>query len=136
MSGIRIGSDLEIEKTSYQQPAQFDWRAFYGFRNEVIGVLSRFGTAGPSGEVDLLTDDDEAPKFIGNHVRKPDFFVVDDMYNGHDKISIVECGVRHVNADVIRALVNMAHGFPGWYVILNMSDSGLRRPPFLGLQRH
>jgi len=126
MSGIRIGSDFEIEKTDYEQTAQFDWRAFYGFRNNVIRALGQFGTVGPLGEVDLLADEDEAPNFIGETVDDPDFFVVDDMHNAHDKISIVECAVRHVNAEVIHALVKMAALFPGWHVILNMGDSGLR----------
>jgi hypothetical protein len=126
MSRIRIGSDLEIEKTDYEQPAQFDWRAFYGFRNNVIAVLRQFGTAGPLGQVDLSTADDEAPKFIGKNVDQPDFFVVDDMYNAHDKMSIVECAVQHISEEVIQALVKIAARFPGWYVMINMGDSGLR----------
>ena len=123
---IRIGSDLEIEKTDYSLPDKFGWKEFYGFRNHVIRVLSRFGTVGPTGEADLSAEDDDAPEFKGEVVLDPDFFVVDDMFNNHDQLSIVECDVKLVHTDLIRSIVEMASAFPGWRVVMNLGDSGLR----------
>ncbi len=122
---FRIGSDLEIEETDYSQPARFGWREFYDFRNHVIRVLGGFGSVGPSGEADLSAGDDDELEFERG-ARHPDFFVVDDMYNEHDQLSLVECDVKLVCAGLIHSMVEMACGFPGWRVVMNMGDSGLR----------
>jgi hypothetical protein len=78
------------------------------------------------GEADLSSDEDEAPTFVGERVDDPDFFVMDDMYNEDDKISFVECDVRCITSAAIHSLIELAARFPGWYVIINMGDSGLR----------
>ena len=122
---MRIGSYLEIEKTDYTQPPRFTWKQFYDFRNHVLQVLERFGSVGPCGQVGLSADDEEPPVFARGE-RHPDFFVVDDMYNKHDQLSIVECNVKLVSADLVRSLAEMASRFPGWYVAMNVGDSGLR----------
>jgi hypothetical protein len=122
---VRIGSDLEIEETDYSQPAKFGWKEFYDFRNHVVRVLSRFGSVGPAGEADLSGEDDDGPRFRGG-VDSPDFFVVEDMWNEHDQLSIVECDVKLVNAELLHSIVIMASSFPGWRVVMNVGDSGLR----------
>jgi hypothetical protein len=123
---VRVASDLEVEETDYSQPAKFGWKDFYDFRNHVVRVLGRFGSVGPSGEADLSGEDDDRPRFRGGGVRNPDFFVVDDMYNENDRLSIVECDVKFVDAELIQSMVAMASSFPGWRVVMNMGDSGLR----------
>jgi hypothetical protein len=125
---LRIGSRLEVSPTDYERPAQITWKDFYGFRNEVLGVLRRFGTAGPMGEVNLSAQvqEDDGPEFDRLIVDDPDFFVVDDMYNEHDKLSLVECGPQNIKAELILSLSAMAANYPGWWVIFSMGDSGLR----------
>lgn len=126
MAKIRVGDESEIPNSDSSLPPQFDWRVFYGFRNEVIRTLRRYGSAGPSGIADIAGDDEYAPNFEQETVDDPDFFVVEDMYNAYDKFSIVECDPKLVTAKVITALCEMASGFPGWFVVLNLGDSGLR----------
>jgi hypothetical protein len=77
------------------------------------------------GDVDFIAEGDE-PEFLGDVVTDPDFFVVDDMYNEHDKLSIVESDPKFVTANLITALSDMALGFPDWWIRFSLGDSGLR----------
>src|ERR1700722_8629678 len=125
MHTIRIGNYLEMPDMNYEQPALFTWRDFYNFRNHVLRVLRVFGTAGPMGEVDLSVAEEDQPSFSSEIVESPVFFVVDDMYNEHDRISIVECNPANIDAVVIESLCAMMLMFPGWRVSFSLGDSGL-----------
>ena len=112
-------------RIDYEQPALFTWREFYNFRNHVLRVLRVFGTAGPMGEVDLSVVDEDEPSFSSEIVKDPEFFVVDDMYNEHDRILIVECAPANIDAVVIESLCAMMSMFPGWRVSFSLDDSGM-----------
>jgi hypothetical protein len=125
MHSIRIGNYFEVPTLDYEQPALFTWREFYNFRNHVLRVLRVFGTAGPMVEVDLCAADEDEPSFSSEIVESPEFFVVDDTYNEHDRISIVECAPANIDAVVIESLCAMMSMFPGWRVSFSLGDSGM-----------
>jgi hypothetical protein len=125
MHPILIGNYFEVPTMDYEQPALFTWREFYNFRNHVLRVLRVFGTAGPMGEVDLSVVEENGPSFSSVIVENPRFFVVDDMYNEHDRISIVECAPENIDAVVIESLCAMMLMFPGWRVSFGLGDSGM-----------
>jgi hypothetical protein len=125
MQPIRVGNYSEDPKIDYEQPALFTWREFYNFRNHVLLVLRVFGTAGPMGEVDLSIVDEDEPSFSAEIVTDPAYFVVDDMYDEHNRISIVECNPANIDAVVIDSLRAMMQTFPGWRVSFSLGDSGL-----------
>jgi hypothetical protein len=125
MHTLRIGSYYEIPPMDYEQPALFTWREFYNFRNHVIRLLRAFGTAGPMGEVNLSNSEEDELSFSPEIVKNPDFFVVDDMYNEHDKISRVECLPANLDAVIIESLSSMMRMFPGWHVSFGLGDSGM-----------
>jgi hypothetical protein len=125
MESIRIGGYFEKPDVDYGQPALITWKDFYNFRNHVLRVLRRFGSAGPIGEADLSIETGDEPSFSDETVNDPDFFVVDDMYNDHDRLSIVECNPSHITADLISSLSEMTRDFPGWWVSFSLGDSGL-----------
>ena len=125
MNTLRIGSYYDIPQMDDEQPPLVTWRDFYDFRNHVIRLLRVFGTAGPMGEVDLSADEDDQPCFGPEIVDDPAFFVVDDMYNEHDKVSTVECSPANIDAVVIESLAAMMRSFPGWRVHFGLGDSGL-----------
>jgi hypothetical protein len=124
MGSVRLGDYFE-ERVNYEQPPLFTTKDFYDFRNHVLRVLRRFGSAGPIGEADLSIEADDEPSFSKETVKDPDFFVVDDIYNDHDRLSIVECNPAHINADLINSLSEMMRNFPGWWVSFSLGDSGL-----------
>jgi hypothetical protein len=125
MNTLRVGSYYEIPMMDYEQPPLVTWRDFYDFRNHVIRLIRVFGTAGPMGEVDLSAAEEDQPCFSSEIIENPDFFIVDDMYNEHDKISMVECAPASIDAVVIESLAAMMRIFPGWRVHLALGDSGL-----------
>jgi len=125
MASLRIADESELPQVDYTQPGQFTWKDFYSFRNHVIRCLRRFGSAGPTGEADLSVDDEDAPVFEKAILRDPDFFVVDDMWNDCDRISVVESTPEHVSTELIESLADMAQAFPGWYVAMRLGDCGL-----------
>jgi hypothetical protein len=125
MESIRIGDYFEKPDVDYGPHALFTWKDFYNFRNHVLRVLRRFGSAAPMGEVDLSIETDDEPTFSEETVNEPDFFVVDDMYDEHNRLSIVECSPSHITADLIRSLSEMARDFPGWWISFSLGDSGL-----------
>ena len=125
MNTLRIGSYYEFPQMDYEQPPLVTWRDFYDFRNHVIRSLRVFGTAGPMGEVDLSADEDDQPCFSPEVVDDPAFFVVDDMYNEHDKVSTVECSPANIDAVVLESLAAMMRSFPDWRVHFGLGDSGL-----------
>ena len=104
MRTIRIGNYFEIPKIDHEQPAMVTRQEFYNFRNHVLRVLRVFGTAGPMGEVDLSVAEEDQPSFSSEIIDNPAFFVVDDMYNEQDRISIVECAPTNIDAVVIESL--------------------------------
>jgi hypothetical protein len=125
MASIQIGDYFEKPDVNYEQPPLFTWKDFYNFRNHVLRVLRRFGSAGPMGEVDLSIDTDDEPSFGDDTVDEPDFFVVDDMYNEHNRLSMVECDPSHISAALLSTLSQMTQSFPGWWVSFSLGDSGL-----------
>jgi hypothetical protein len=123
MGSVRFGDYFE-QRVNYEQPVLFTSKDFYNFRNHVLRVLRRFGSAGPMGEADLFIEaDDEG--FFKETVEDPDFFMVDDIYNDYDRLSTVECNPDHINADLINSLREMTRNFPGWWVSFSLGDSGL-----------
>ena len=123
---MKIGDYSELPLVDYDRPPQFTWKDFYNFRNHVLRVLRQFGTAGPMGEVGLSADSDDEPQFKDDHVDDPDFFVVDDMYNEHNKISVVECEPTAIRPGLLHALNEMLHEFPDWWISFSLGDSGLK----------
>ena len=63
MARVRIVGEAELPLVDFNQPPQFTWKDFYGFRNHVIQILRQFGSAGPMREADLAVDDENAPVF-------------------------------------------------------------------------
>lgn len=123
MGNVRLGDYFE-QRVNHEQPMLFTSKDFYNFRNHVLRVLRLFGSAGPMGEADLSIEaGDEG--FFKETVEDPDFFVVDDIYNDHDRLSIVECDPAHINSGLINSLTEMTGNFPGWWVSFSLGDSGL-----------
>lgn len=125
MRHLRLSDVSEMPVSDYTQPPQFDWREFYNFRNHVIQTLRRFGSAGPCGEADLSVSDDNGVSFESEVVDNPDFFVVDDMWNEHDRLSLVESDPEHITVSLIESLAEMTSTFPGWRVALKLGDCGI-----------
>jgi hypothetical protein len=125
MASLRIAEESELTATNYEQPPQFTWKEYYDFRNHVVCVLRQYGSVGPTGLIDLRASEDDDLVFEHGDSDDPDYFVVDDMYNEHDRITLVESDTRHISVALIEALVGNGEAFPGWRVQLSLGDAGL-----------
>ncbi len=125
MTRLRLADESEMPVSNYDLPEQFGWHEFHDFRNHVLQVLRRFGSVGPCGELDFSVTGDDAPAFGMGGAEKPDFFVVVDMWNEHDRLSIVESDPKHIRPGLIEALAEMACAFPGWRTVMKLRDCGL-----------
>jgi hypothetical protein len=135
---ILLESSLELLLAHIPPPVS---RAeFRRCRNDIVRVLSVFGTVGPSGVHD---EHDEEIEFYS--VKHPAFHVVDDMYNDVSRLHLVETDSIRLTELVITGLAEALVPNPGWgcarghrrfgTVYLRESDRPLRQT-ILGLRLH
>jgi hypothetical protein len=78
------------------------------------------------GESDISAEDQDEMEFEKSIVKNPVYFVVDDWYNEHDKLSLVECEPINIRPALIESLSWMMIGFPGWSVHISLGDSAIQ----------
>jgi hypothetical protein len=107
----------EYTPSDYSAP-QYTWKEFYRFRNALLRVLKPYGTIGPMGELPILEDWETSERAWNNEdaSSNPDFFVVSDMYNQHDRWNRVEASASLVSADLLQDVIAMLWAFPKWSV--------------------
>jgi len=115
----------ECPKAPTSGPPLFTWRDFYAFRNSVLRTLQNYGTVGPMGEMPILRSWEASQAARRADTRRPDFFVVDDMWNSWSRWNRVEAASHLVNTQLLWDLVRMLEGFPGWCVYLALGRGGL-----------
>ena len=66
------------------------WQEFYSTRNELLSALRAFGTVGPMGEALINSNKDGPPDPWPVECGFPQFLVVDDQMNHHNKHHYIE----------------------------------------------
>ena len=104
----------EYTASDYSAPPQYTWKEFYRFRNALLRVLKLYGTIGPMGELPILEDwkTSEHAWHDEDASSSPDFFVVSEMYNEHDRRNRVETSASHLGADLLQDVIAMLWAFP------------------------
>lgn len=127
LDGFRVDRFAKEEYTPADSsgPPLFTWREFYGFRNELLGVLQAYGTVGPTGELPILEDWETSEEAWKGGSPEPDFFVVDEMYNEHDRWNRVETSAIMIGTKLLHDLVSFVRHWPGWCVYLSLGPGGL-----------
>jgi len=90
-------------------------------------VLKPYGTIGPMGELPILEDweTSEHAWYDEDASSSPDFFVVSDMCNQHDRWNRVEASAGLVGADLLQDVIAMLWAFPKWSVYFALGQGGL-----------
>src|ERR1700730_12818425 len=73
----------ECPKAPTSGPPLFTFEEFHTLRNEILSILSRYGTVGPNGKLcvrDSVEQSTEVWSGSGT-TRHPDFYVVSDIWN-------------------------------------------------------
>ncbi len=106
-------------------PPLFTWREYYRFPNDLLHTLRRHGTVGPMGEMNILDNWEASEGAWQVETSDPDFFVVADMWNEHDRWNRVEASPWLVNTTPLYELIAMVWKCPGWCVYLALKQGGL-----------
>ena len=106
-------------------PPLFSWREFYGFRNDLLSVLGRYGSVGPEGEMPIHWTFKASKRAWKSGTRNPDFFVVSDMYNQYDRWNRVEADPWRTTAETLHDVIAMVRRWPGWCVYMALIQGGL-----------
>jgi hypothetical protein len=118
-------STNECPRSEHSGPPNFSWREFYSFRNALLTVLSKYGTIGPMGWIEILdTWKDSEDTWCGG-TSKPNFYVVSDMYNDWDRWNRVEASPTVVTESLLRELVAMLLSWPEWCIYMALKKGGL-----------
>jgi len=115
----------ECPPTEGSGPPLFTWRDYYTFRNSVLRVLGKYGTVGPSGEMPILETWEESEDAWKAGDKKPDFFVVSDMYNERYRWNKVEASPWLISGNALTDLLAMLLDWPEWCVYLALVEGGL-----------
>jgi hypothetical protein len=99
------------------------WQEWHSFRNDVLDILSRYGTVGPLGKLPILETFEESTNEWYVTTRKPDFFVVDDdMYGNSVRVEASSALVKPPLLDELLMLVLPTND---WSVYLALIKGGL-----------
>lgn len=129
-SSIRV-----IEFTRQDCPfsnREHTWQQFNTFRNEVLDILSSYGSVGPSGKMPILDTYEESLDARGAAAvpsqavnSKPDFFVVDDdMYGMSVRVEAVYTLARRPLLEELAMLLKPKR-FQEWCMYLALIKGGL-----------
>ncbi len=116
---------IECAPTSVSNRPLFTWQQFYRLRNELLSVLNRYGTSGPSGELPILSTWRKSEEAWKAGADNPDFFVVSDMYNNRDRWHRVEASPSLVSAPLLTDIAALLMSWPDWCIYLAITIGGL-----------
>ena len=135
----------ECPKAPSSGPPLFTFAQFHAFRNQILSILFRYGTAGPNGTLRInesINLSTEVWSHDGN--TKPDFYVVSDIWNRWSRWIRVEADSMHVKPPLLEEIALTLSTFPGWCVYLALIRGGLtvfedrvllEGPLFVGCER-
>lgn len=135
MSSIPVGivrvtefSAEECPKAPTSGPPLFTFEQFHTLRNEVVSILSRYGTVGPVGKLRIQESVEQSTEVWseGASSRNPDFYVVSDIWNYWSRwIRIESRGFEFIKQPLLEELVITLVPLPSWCLYLALSKAGL-----------
>ena len=114
---------FSAEECPFDKAREHTWREWHSFRNQVLDILSQYGTVGQLGKLPILETYEESKNAWGLASKKPDFFVVDDdMYGNSVR---VEGEWRLVRPAILDELLMLLIQWKDWSVYLALRTGGL-----------
>lgn len=117
----------ECPKSPTSGPPLFTWQEFHSFRNEVVSILSRYGSIGPMAKLLIRESEEQSGEVwgCGSVRRNPDFFVVADLWNHWNRWVRVEADSALIKPPLLHELMMLAVQFRAWFVYLALVRGGL-----------
>jgi hypothetical protein len=111
-------SGEECPKAPTSGPPLFTFEQFHTLRNEVLPILSRYGTVGPNGKQCIRDSAEQSTEVWSGdeimHARHPDFYVVSDIWNYWSRWVRIEGSLRLVKRPLLDELAMTLLPLPGW----------------------
>jgi hypothetical protein len=126
--GIRVVEFCETEcpKAPTSGPPLFTFQQFHTLRNEILSILSRYGTIGPNGKLCLRESIEQSSEvWSGDSARHPDFYVVSDIWNYWSRWIRIESTRQLITTPLLDELAMTLLQFPGWCLYLALKQGGL-----------
>lgn len=120
---MRIAPQSEAALLWQPVPPPVTWREFYECRNSIVRALAAFGTVGPSGTIDTTDEEADWRETDISSVTDPDYFVVEDRYDDHQRWHRVETDRTKLTASMIEGVASALMPFPGWFADVAVGDS-------------
>jgi hypothetical protein len=116
----------ECPKGPSSGPPLFTFEQFHGLRNEVLSILSRYGTFGPNGRLRINESVElDTEVWHGDAARYPDFYVVSDIWNFWSRWIRIESQLRLIKPPLLEELTMTLSPIPGWCFYLALGKGGL-----------
>ena len=127
-SSIRVVefSLAECPKAPDSGPPLFSFEQFHRLRNEVLAILSRYGTFGPNGSLSIKESVELGTEvWQGDGSRHPDFYVVSDIWDFWSPWIRIESQIRLIKPPLLEELTMALSQTPSWCFYLALGDGGL-----------
>jgi hypothetical protein len=111
------------EECPFDAAAEHTWQQWHSFRNDVLDILTRYGSVGQMGKMPILDTYEKSEEAWRAASKKPDFFVVDeDIYRNSVR---VEADCTLVKPVLFDELLMLLVQFRDWSVYLALVKGGL-----------
>jgi hypothetical protein len=123
-------SSEECPMAPVSGPPLFTFAQFHTFRNEILSLLSEYGTVGPNGKLHIRESvelDTEVWYGTGSRSpRNPDFYVVSDIWNYWSRwVRIETTKPSLIKPPLLDELIMILLTLPGWCVYVALGEGGL-----------
>jgi len=119
----------ECPKAPTSGPPLFMFEQFHTLRNEILSILSRYGTVGPNGKLCIRDSAEQSTEVWSGdgimHARHPDFYVVSDIWNYWSRWIRIEGSLRLIKRPLLDELAMTLLPLPGWCLYLALTKGGL-----------
>jgi hypothetical protein len=116
----------ECPKAPTSGPPLFTFEQFHTLRNEILSILSRYGTVGPNGRLCIPDSVEQSMEvWAGGGTRHPEFYVVSDIWNYWSRWIRIESSLRLIKTPLLDELAMTLRPLPGWCLCLALTKGGL-----------
>jgi hypothetical protein len=108
-------------------PPLFTFEQFHALRNEILSVLSGYGTVGPNGKLCIRDSVEQSTEVWSGEgtARQPDFYVVSDIWNYWSRWIRIESGLNLIKKPLLGELAMTLLPLPSWCLYLALTKGGL-----------
>src|SRR5437763_3618039 len=117
----------ECPKAFTSGPPLFTFEQFHTLRNEILSILSQYGTVEPNGKLCIQDSEEQSTEVWSGAgtTRHTDFYVVSDIWNYWSRWIRIESGLHLINKPLLDELAMTLLPFPSWCLYLALTKGGL-----------